>query len=162
MKENLATGITGGLFGLILAAAMASWQTIVVVAIIYAIGLFANLITGLLYANQTSSYSEEKARHAIYKKGGAITGILSLFALDLMIMGIARSGGVTYNVPFLGSIFAGYNAAHEFASMLENIKKLGNRVPKAIEDIAKKAEDALDQGKLPDIEHIMKGVRADE
>jgi len=34
MKENIATGVAGGLFGLILAAAIASWQVIVVVAII--------------------------------------------------------------------------------------------------------------------------------
>ena len=47
VKENVAAGIAGGLFGLILAAAIASWQVIVVVAIIYAVGLFANLATGL-------------------------------------------------------------------------------------------------------------------
>jgi len=157
MKESVATGITGGLLGFILAAAIASWQTIVVVAIIFSLALFGNLITGLLHAKQTNSYSEEKGRQAIYKKAGVITGILVLFGLDLMIMGIARSAGIIYNVPFLGCIFTGYSAAHEFTSMLQNIKKLGNKVPKAIEDAAKKAEEALDQGKMPDIGEIFNG-----
>jgi len=159
MDKNFVTGAAGGLFGLILASAIASWQTIVVVVIIYAVGLFSNLATGLLYAKQTDSYSEEKGRHAIYKKAGAITGILALFALDLMIMGIARSAGVTYSVPFLGCIFAGYNAAHEFASMLQNIKKLGNKVPQAVEDAVNRAEQSLDQGKIPDIREILKGKK---
>lgn len=157
MKENIATGITGGLLGFILAAAIASWQTIVVVVIIYALALFGNLATGLLYAKQTNSYSEEKGRQAVYKKGGVITGILVLFGLDLMIMGIARSTGITYDVPFLGCIFTGYSAAHEFASMLHNIKKLGNKVPKAIENVAKKAEEALDQGRIPSFKEIIEG-----
>jgi len=149
MKENIATGVAGGLFGLILAAAIASWQVIVVVAIIYAVGLFANLTTGLLYAHQTDSYSQEIARHAIYRKGGAIVGILALFMLDLLIMGVARYFGLTYNIPFFGCIFAGYNAVHEYKSMLENIKKLGNKVPQIIENVADKAEQALNQGKIP-------------
>jgi len=157
MKENIATGISGGLFGLILAAAIASWQVIVVVAIIYAIGLFANLATGLLYAHQTNSYSQEKARHAIFKKGGAIVGILALFVLDLLVMGVARYFGITYDIPFFGCIFTGYNAVHEFRSMLENIKKLGNKVPRVIESAADKAGEALDQGKIPDIRDILKG-----
>lgn len=156
MKEH-ALNIGGGLFGLILAAAIASWQTIVVMAVIYAVALFGNLITGLLYAKQTNSYSEEKGRQAIYKKAGVITGILVLFALDLIIMGMARFAGITYDVPFLGCIFTGYSAAHEFASMLHNIKKLGNKVPKAIENVAKKAEEALDQGKIPSFKEIIEG-----
>lgn len=156
MKENIATGVAGGLFGLILTAAIASWQVIVVVAIIYAVGLFANLTTGLLYAHQTDSYSQEIARHAIYRKGGVIAGILSLFALDLLIMGIARCYGVTYDIPFFGCIFTGYNAVHEYRSMLENIKKLGNKIPKVLEDAANKAGNALDQGKIPDIGDVIK------
>ena len=149
MKENIATGVAGGLFGLILAAAIASWQVIVVVAIIYAVGLFANLATGLMYAHQTNSYSQEIARHAIYRKGGAIVGILALFMLDLLIMGVARYYGVVYDIPFFGATFTGYNAVHEFKSMIENIKKLGNKVPKVIENVADKAEQALNQGKIP-------------
>jgi len=149
MKENITTGVAGGLFGLILAAAIASWQVIVVVAIIYAVGLFANLATGLLHAHQTNSYSQEIARHAIYRKGGAIVGILALFALDLLVMGVARYYGVVYDIPFFGTIFTGYNAVHEFRSMIENIKKLGNKVPKVIENVADKAEQALNQGKIP-------------
>lgn len=149
MKENIATGAAGGLFGLILAAAIASWQVIVVVAIIYAVGLFANLATGLMYAHQTNSYSQEIARHAIYRKGGAIVGILALFMLDLLIMGVARYYGVVYDIPFFGAVFTGYNAVHEFKSMIENIKKLGNKVPKVIENVADKAEQALNQGKIP-------------
>ena len=149
MKENITTGVAGGLFGLILAAAIASWQVIVVVAIIYAVGLFANLATGLMYAHQTNSYSQEIARHAIYRKGGAIVGILALFMLDLLIMGVARYFGLTYNIPFFGAIFTGYNAVHEFKSMIENIKKLGNKVPQVIENVANKAEQALNQGKIP-------------
>lgn len=160
MKKNITTEITGGLFGFILAAAIASWQTIVVMVILYGLALFGNLITGLLYAKQTNSYSQEKGRQAIYKKAGVITGILVLFALDLMIMGMARSTDITYNVPFLGCIFAGYSAAHEFASMLQNIKKLGNKIPQVVEDAAKKAEKALDQGKIPDISDII-GKKSD-
>jgi len=157
MKEETILNISGGLFGLILAAAIASWQTIVVMIILYGLALFGNLITGLLYAKQTNSYSEEKGRQAIYKKAGVITGILVLFALDLIIMGMSRSAGITYDVPFLGCIFTGYSAAHEFASMLQNIKKLGNKVPSVVEEAAKKAEEALDQGKIPDIQNIIKG-----
>ena len=156
MKENIATGVAGGLFGLILAAAIASWQVIVVVATIYAVGLFANLTTGLLYAHQTDSYSQEIARHAIYRKGGAIVGILALFMLDLLIMGVARYYGVVYDIPFFGAIFTSYNAVHEFRSMLENIKKLGNKIPKVLEDAANKAGNALDQGKIPDIGDVIK------
>ncbi|HYF75459.1 MAG TPA: phage holin family protein [Candidatus Nitrosocosmicus sp.] len=154
MKDTTLS-LSGGLFGLIIAAAVASWQTIIVVAVIYSIALFGNLITGLLFAKQTNSYSEEKGKQAVYKKAGVITGIMVLFALDLMIMGMARSGGVTYDVPFLGCIFACYSAAHEFTSMLQNIKKLGNKVPTVIEEAARKAEEALDQGKLPDISNLI-------
>jgi len=69
--------------------------------------------------------------------------------LDLLIMGVARYFGLTYNIPFFGAIFTGYNAVHEFKSMIENIKKLGNKVPKVIENVANKAEQALNQGKIP-------------
>jgi len=161
MKEH-AANIGGGLFGLILASAIASWQVMVVVAIIYAVGLFGNLATGLLYAHQTNTYSEEKARHAIYRKGGAIVGILTLFILDLLVMGVARYFGISYDIPFFGSIFTGYNAVHEYRSMLENIKKLGNKVPKALDNTISKAEEALNQGKIPDIGDILKGSEKDE
>ncbi|HHW47899.1 MAG TPA: hypothetical protein GXX14_04675 [Clostridiaceae bacterium] len=163
MKENVSTAVTGGLFGLVLAAIIASWQVIVVVAIIYAIGLFANLVTGLLYAKQTKTYSQEKAEAAIYKKAGAIVSILALFALDLCIMGIAQYFfGLKYNIPFFGCMFTGYNAVHEYKSMIENSKKLGNKSPKIIDNAINKAEEALDQGKMPDLEGILKGSDTDE
>jgi phage-related holin len=146
----------GGLIAAIIAATMESWQIIVVIFVLYAFTLFGNLATGLLYARQTNTYSEEKGHQAVYKKAGMIIGIVVLVLVDLMIMGMARSSGITYNIPFFACILAGYSAAHELTSMLANIKKLGNKVPGAIEDAAKKAEQALDQGRMPIITDIMK------
>lgn len=156
MKEEITTKVTGGLLGLVLAAIVASWEVMVLMAIVYAIGLFANLATGLMYARQSDTYDRKKAEHAIYKKGSAIVGILALFALDMIIMGFAQYFGVKYKLPFFGCAFTGYNAVHEYRSMLENIKKLGNKVPQVVENAAKKAEEALNQGKIPDLSDITK------
>jgi len=149
----------GGLIAAIFAAAMDSWQIIIVIFILYALTLFGNLATGLLYANQTNSYDQEKGRQAVYRKAGMLTGIIILVLVDLMIMGMARSSGITYNIPFFACILIGYAAVHELTSMLGNIKKLGNKVPAVIDAAAQKAESALDQGKLPDLAGIFKDER---
>lgn len=146
----------GGLIAAIIAAAMESWQIIVVVFVLYALTLFGNLTTGLLYAQQTNTYSQDKGRQAVYRKAGMLTGIIILVLVDLMVMGMARSSGITYNIPFFACILTGYSATHELTSMLANIKKLGNKVPAVIDGAARKAEQALDQGKLPDIADIIK------
>lgn len=146
----------GGLIAAIIAAAMESWQIIVVVFVLYALTLFGNLTTGLLYAQQTNTYSQDKGRQAVYRKAGMLTGIIILVLVDLMVMGMARSSGITYNIPFFACILTGYAAVHELTSMLTNIKKLGNKVPAVIDGAARKAEQALDQGKLPDIADIIK------
>jgi len=49
----------------------------------------------------------------------------------------------------LYAFFTSYQAMHEFTSMLTNLKKLGNKIPTAIEKAAKKAADDLDRGKIP-------------
>jgi hypothetical protein len=155
LMKNVSAEVCGGLMAAIMAAVMGSWQIVVVVCLLFALTLIGNLVTGLLLAFQTNSYSEEKARKAVYKKGGLITGIIVLILVDWMVMGMARSGGITYNIPFFAMILAGYSAVHEFASMLSNIKTLGNHVPAAIQTAAQKAEQALDQGKLPDLADII-------
>ena len=149
----------GGLLAAIVAAAMSSWQIIVVIFVLYALTLFGNLITGLLYAYQTNTYSFEKGKDAVYKKAGMIVGIVILVMVDLMIMGLARNSGITYNIPFFACILTGYSAVHELTSMLGNIKKLGNKVPAVFDAAAQKAESALDQGKLPDLVEIIKTER---
>ena len=141
----------GGLIAAIIAAAMDSWQIIIVIFVLYALTLFGNLATGLLYANQTDTYSQEKGKQAVYRKAGMLVGIIILVLVDLMIMGMARSSGITYNIPFFACILTGYSAVHELTSMLGNIKKLGNKVPAIIDAAAQKAEAALDQGKIPDL-----------
>jgi hypothetical protein len=155
MSKGYIEVVGGGLFGLIMAAVLVTWQTIIVVAVLYGICLFANLATGLLYAKQSNSYSEEVAKHATYKKLGMAIAIACLFIVDLIIMGLARSAGIVYNIPLLGCILAGYAAVHEFMSMLQNLKKLGNNVPAAIEIAAQKAEEALNQGKIPDLNVVL-------
>lgn len=146
----------GGLIAAIIAAAMESWQIIVVIFVLYALTLFGNLTTGLLYAHQTNTYSPDKGRQAVYRKAGMLTGIVILVLVDLMVMGMARSSGITYRIPFFACILTGYSAVHELTSMLTNIKKLGNKVPAVIDEAAKKAEEALAQGKLPDLTAILK------
>jgi phage-related holin len=146
----------GGLIGAIIVGIVASWQIVVVVFVLYALTLMGNLITGLLYANQTKSYNEEIGRQAFYRKAGVITGIIVLIFVDWIIMGIARSTGITYSIPFFASILASYSAAHEIVSMLSNIKKLGGKVPAVIDEAAKRAEEALNQGKIPDLANIIK------
>ncbi len=149
----------GGLIAAIIAAAVSSWQVIVVIVALYTLTLFGNLITGLLYAHQTGTYDPERGRQAVYRKAGMITGIVILILVDLMIMGMARTSGITYNIPFFACLLTGYAAVHELTSMLGNIKKLGNKVPAAIDAAAQKAEAALDQGKLPDLAGILKGEK---
>lgn len=151
-----APELGGGLIAAIIAAVMESWQIIVVIFVLYALTLFGNLATGLLYAHQTNTYSQDKGRQAVYRKAGMLVGIVILILVDLMIMGMARSFGVTYSIPFFACILTGYSAVHELTSMLSNIKKLGNKVPKAIENAANKAEQTLDQGRLPDLTNIIK------
>jgi phage-related holin len=158
MNEKIES-LGGGLFGLILAAVIASWQTVIVVGILYGILLFANLITGILYAKQTGTYDKNIAERAVYKKLGMTIGILALFLVDFIIMGLARSAGIIYTLPVFGCVLAGYASVHELTSMLQNLKKLGNKVPAAIEDAAKKAEDALNQGNLPGLADILKGKK---
>jgi phage-related holin len=154
--------VGGSLIAAIIAAAMDSWQIIVAVFVLYAIALFGNLITGLLYAKQTGTYSQKKGEQAVYKKSGMITGIVILILVDVMIMGMARSSGITYNIPFFACLLTGYAAMHELTSMLGNIKKLGNKVPAIIDAAAQKAEAVLDQGKLPDLAGMLKPVERKE
>lgn len=149
MRTEQIVGATGGLIGAIAAAAVGCWQIILVVFVFYGLALFGNLGTGLLYAHQSGTYSQAKARSATYQKAGMILGIIVVAIVDVMLMGLASEGGITYQVPFLACVLAGYAATHEISSMFENLKKLGNRVPKVLEDKVKEASDALNQGKLP-------------
>jgi len=149
MRDEHVIGAASGLIGAIAAAAAGCWQIIIVVFILYGLALFGNLGTGILYAKQTETYSQQKARHATYMKGGMILGIIIVAVIDVMLMGLAAQVGVSYSVPFMACILAGYAAAHEISSMFENLKKLGNQVPSKLEDIAKDAQEALDKGKLP-------------
>lgn len=158
MKTEQALGITGGILSSIIAAACGSWQIILVVFLAYAIALFGNLGTGLMYAHQTGTYSSSKARHATYQKGGMLLGIGVLAFFDLLLMGAARSLlGFEYFVPILATMLAGYSAVHELSSMVENIKRLGNRVPAKLEETLAGAEADLDQGKIPDLKKIVTG-----
>lgn len=149
MRTEQVIGASGGLIGAIAAAAAGCWQIILVVFVLYGLALFGNLATGVLYAKQTDTYSPAKATHATYTKGGMIIGIGVAAGLDLLLMGTASTVGFNYSVPFLACILAGYAATHEVSSMFENLKRLGNRVPKVLEDKVKDAQDALNQGKLP-------------
>lgn len=149
-KENvLAT--TGGIISSILAAATSAWEIIVVVFVLYALALFGNLITGLLHAHQTDSYDKKIAAKAIYRKGAMIAGIMVLAIIDIILIGLAGTVSVPYKVPILTCLLAGYAGIHELTSMLGNIKKVGNKVPSALENVALKAGEALDKGKIPDI-----------
>lgn len=150
-KEQTSLSVTGGIISSILAAATGAWETILVIFALYALALFGNLVTGLLYAHQTDTYDKKIATKAIYKKGGMIAGIMVLAIIDIILIGLAKTASVPYNVPFLTCLLAGYAGIHELTSMLTNIKKLGNKVPAAIENVAKKAGEALNQGKIPDI-----------
>lgn len=149
MKTEQAIGLTGGLISSIIAAACGSWQIIVVVFALYGLALFGNLGTGLLYAKQTGTYSQAKAAYATYKKGGMILGIIVVAGLDIILMGLASQAGITYRVPFMAIVLAGYAATHEVTSMLDNIKRLGNKIPTKLEDTVKAAEDAINQGQIP-------------
>jgi len=149
MRTEQIIGASGGMLGAIVAAAAGCWQIIIVAFIFYGLALFGNLATGVLYAKQTNTYSPEKATHATYKKGGMIIGIGVAAGLDLLLMGTASTVGFSYSLPFLACILAGYAATHEVSSMFENLKRLGNRVPKVLEDKVKEASDSLNQGKLP-------------
>ena len=101
MKPEQILGLTGGLISSILAAAIGCWQIILVVFIFYGLCLFGNLLTGLLYAHQSRTYSRERGRHAVYQKAGMIGGIIVVAILDILLMGLAGQGGITYSVPFL-------------------------------------------------------------
>lgn len=149
MRTEQIIGASGGLLGAIAAAAAGCWQIILVVFVLYGLALFGNLGTGLLYAHQTETYSSTKAKSATYQKAGMILGILVVAIIDVMLMGLASQVGVSYSVPFLACVLAGYAATHEVSSMFENLKKLGNKVPQVIEDKVKEAGDALNQGKFP-------------
>lgn len=149
MRTEQIIGATGGLIGAIAAAAVGCWQIILVVFVFYGLALFGNLGTGLLYAHQSGTYSQAKARIATYQKAGMILGILVVAVIDVLLMGLATQVGISYSVPFLACVLAGYAGTHEVSSMFENLKKLGNRVPQALEDKVKEAGEALNQGKLP-------------
>jgi phage-related holin len=157
MKENVSEFVGGGILSLIFVSFINSWQLIVVVAILYGLTLFGNLTTGLLYAKQTHTYSRDTAEKAVYKKTGMIIGIIVVFCVDLIIMTLSRSAGFVYSIPIFGCILSGYSAVHELISMLQNLKKLGNKVPAALEDAANKAGEALNQGKIPDLPQYSKG-----
>lgn len=148
MNEH-ALGASGGIIACICAAAVGSWEVVVVLFAAYALALFGNLLTGIMYAQQSGTYSTEKAKYATYQKGAMIGGIIVVALLDILLMGTARFVGFDYNVPFLVCLLAGYAAVHELSSMISNLKKLGNHVPAKLEDVVKDAEDALNQGKIP-------------
>ena len=154
--------ITGGVISGIIAVAYMSWEIIVVIIALYAVTLFGNLTTGLLYSKQTHTYDKRKAENAVYKKAGMIAGILVMIAVDLFIMGLAKHHHMNYKSPFLSCILSGYASIHEFISMLENLKKLGNKVPTVIKDAARKAEEALNKGHLPAITDITETAKKDE
>lgn len=149
MRTDQIIGASGGILGAIAAAAVGCWQILLVVFIFYALALFGNLGTGILHAKQTNTYSQAKATHAFYMKGGMIVGIIVVSGLDILLMGFASQGGISYSVPFLSCILSGYAATHEVSSMLENLKKLGNKVPAKLEETVKDAGEALNQGKIP-------------
>lgn len=154
--------VSGGLISFVLLSIASSWQTVAIVFSLYVIALAGNLFTGLFCSYQTKTYSSKIANEAIWKKAGVLIGIVVFILVDWIVMGLSRSAGVTYTLPFFACVFAGYNAAHELGSMIANIKKLGNSVPQVIEDAAKKAEDALSQGKMPDLTSITKSDTKEE
>lgn len=140
---------TGGLFGFIIAAFWGSWQIVIVLLVLYGIFLLCNLITGLLYAFQTNTYDRQIAFKATLRKAGVLIGIFAFMVLDWVLIGLCSSFNIAYKLPFLYAFFTSYQAMHEFTSMLTNLKKLGNKIPTAIEKAAKKAADDLDRGKIP-------------
>lgn len=149
MNEH-AIGATGGILACIWAAAVGSWEVVMVVFCAYALTLFGNLMTGIMYAHQSDTYSSAKAQYAIYQKGAMIGGIIIIAMVEFLLMGTAIFVGFTvYNSPFLVCLLAGYAAVHELSSMISNLKKLGNQIPAKLEDYVKDAEDALNQGKKP-------------
>lgn len=149
--------VTGGIFGAIIAASVKSWQLIVVLLFLYGLFLLGNLLTGIAYAKQQNEYDEAVAHQAFWRKFGMTMGILIMFIGDLIIVGLASCYGIHYSMPFLSCILAGYAFVHELISMIGNIKKLGNKVPAVIDSAINKAEEALDQGKIPDFTNILKG-----
>jgi len=151
MENERVIAATGGILSAILAAATGAWQIILIVFLLYAITLFGNLLTGLLYARQTKTYSKDKAHESVNKKLAMVIGIAVLALIDIILIGLASQAGIKYTVPILTCILAGYAAVHEFISMLTNIQKLGNKVPTAIKNIAEKAGESLNQGKIPDL-----------
>ncbi len=153
--------LTGGLIGLIISAFWSSLQIVIVLLALYGIFLLCNLATGLLYAFQTNTYDRQIAAKATLRKAGILVGIFAFMVLDWVLIGLCASFNIAYKLPFLYAFFTSYQAAHELTSMLTNIKKLGNKIPSAIEKAAKKAVDDLDKGKIPGLPDF-KGDGKDE
>lgn len=146
MKEEMLLGSTGGLIACIVSVAVGSIELFLVLLTVYSIALLGNVATGVFNALKTDMYSRVKATHAVYMKMGMIIAIVVVAIMDLLLMGLSKRYNIPYNNPLLTSVFVGYQIVHEFSSMLENIKKLGNKIPSKLEDVVKDIEDRLDKG----------------
>ncbi len=149
MKNEFLVGGTGGIIAAIIAAASGCLEIYLIMFAFYGITLIANVITGVFHANQTNTYSKNIARSAIYKKGGMIIAMILVAIADILLIALSNKFSIPYTSPLLTSIFVGYQIVHEFASTLQNLKKLGNKIPDKVDEIINGAEQSLNDGKIP-------------
>lgn len=151
MKHEFLIGGSGGIVAAIISAALGSLEIFLILFVFYGIVLLANVSTGVFYANQTNTYDKAKARSATYMKAGMIVAMILVAITDVLLIALSSKFGIPYHSPVLTAVFVGYQIVHEFASTMQNIKKLGNKIPNKVDNIIKDAEQSLNDGKIPDI-----------
>ncbi|MDX1352212.1 MAG: phage holin family protein [Thiomicrorhabdus sp.] len=144
--------LSGGIFTAIALSFIGSWQWMVVIFGLYMVTMITNLVTGIMCAKQQKIYDQEIARKATYKKLVMIIAIIMLLIFDVIVMGLIKQTHISilswYTIPWLSTIMMVYQIFHEVASVSENVKKAGNKVPKSLDDAIDKGEEVIDNIKL--------------
>ena len=131
-----------------LAAGTAIWGWFGWLALLWAVSMALDYITGTLAAVKAGEWSSEAAREGLWHKGGMILVVLVAAATDLAVSLLLRSG--MFDFPFdhsvvLTVIVMAWYTLTELGSALENATRITDRVPKWLSRVLKIAADAAEK-----------------
>lgn len=135
------------LMGLI-AAGTALWGWFGWLAILWALCMALDFVTGCMAAAKEHAWSSGRAREGLWHKLGMFVAVIVAGITDLLLHLLAHADGISLPFPhaaLLTPLVMAWYALSELGSIAENALRLGAPVPKWLKKILKLTADTLDK-----------------
>ena len=146
-----ATEIKAGIAA-ILATLTAVWGWIGWAALVWAVCMALDYLSGSAAAKAHGEWSSDVAREGLWHKLGAIFAVLVAALCDIAISVVINGAGVELPVkigPLITPVVLLWYILTELGSIAENANKLGAPVPGWLKASLKKAKDDIDEKQEP-------------